>query len=66
LKEDGEMSNSAAQVRRRAETYGRGAQTYAAVLEPTLEPMAHHMIELASIAESASHFQVSNTVSFCW
>jgi SAM-dependent methyltransferase len=47
------LSNSSEQVRRLAHAYGRGADAYATVLDPTLEPMALHMIEIAGV--SAGH-----------
>lgn len=44
------MSNSSEQVHRLAHAYGRGAHAYATVLDPTLEPMALHMIEIAGVS----------------
>jgi SAM-dependent methyltransferase len=44
------LSNSSKQVRGLADVYGRGAQAYARVLDPTLEPMALHTIDIAGIA----------------
>ena len=44
------MSNSSEQVHRLAGAYGRGARGYATVLDPTLEPMALHMIEIAGVS----------------
>jgi SAM-dependent methyltransferase len=43
------LSNSSEQVRRLADAYGRGAHGYATVLDPTLEPMALHMIDIAGV-----------------
>jgi SAM-dependent methyltransferase len=43
------LSNSSEQVRGLADAYGRGAHAYATVLDPTLEPMALHTIEIAGV-----------------
>ncbi len=40
------------QVRGLVAAYGRGAHAYATVLDPTLEPMARHMIEIAGVSVS--------------
>jgi SAM-dependent methyltransferase len=44
------MSTLTEQVRGLAGAYGRGAHAYATVLDPTLEPMARHMIEIAGVS----------------
>jgi SAM-dependent methyltransferase len=43
------MSKSSEDARRLADAYGHGASEYATVLDPTLEPMARHMIEIAGV-----------------
>ncbi len=45
------MSDSSEQVRELAAAYGRGADAYATVLEPALQPMALHMIEIAGVSD---------------
>lgn len=48
-----EFNNSSEQVRQLADIYGRGARAYANVLDPTLEPMAHQMLEIAALSVSS-------------
>ena len=44
------MGGSSEQPRGLADAYGRGAHAYATVLDPTLQPMARHMIDIAGIS----------------
>ena len=44
------MSYSSEQVRGLADVYGRGAQAYATVLDPTLEPVALDTIQIAGVS----------------
>jgi ubiquinone/menaquinone biosynthesis C-methylase UbiE len=44
------LSDLSEQVRGLVDAYGRGAHAYATVLDPTLEPMAHDVIEIAGVS----------------
>jgi SAM-dependent methyltransferase len=46
------LSDLSEKVRGLVDAYSRGAQAYATVLDPTLETMARHMIEIAGVSVS--------------